>query len=333
MVDVLTIHINNRKMKTLEKMKLKSLVPFILLLVTACTAPYKNLTKINSMNELKYDYAVHYADLSGDIKLAYVDEGKGKETILMIHGLGSYLPAWKKNISELSKYYRVIAVDLPGYGKSSKLPHSGLMSFYAGVIAEFIQKLDLGPVNLAGHSMGGQISMVLALEKPELVKRLILVDPAGFEAFTAGQRNWFKDVMTPNLVRLTTVDAIETNLASNFYRMPDDARFMIEDRIAMRDASDFEAYCLAVARSVHGMVEEPVLEKLTRIKTPTLIFFGENDMLIPNRYLNPGFTSKIANTGAGLIKGSKLVMVPKCGHFMMFEKPDVFNTETRSFIQ
>jgi len=333
MVDVLTIHINNRKMKTLEKMKLKSLVPFILLLVTACTAPYKNLTKINSMNELKYDYAVHYADLSGDIKLAYVDEGKGKETILMIHGLGSYLPAWKKNISELSKYYRVIAVDLPGYGKSSKLPHSGLMSFYAGVIAEFIQKLDLGPVNLAGHSMGGQISMVLALEKPELVKRLILVDPAGFEAFTAGQRNWFKDVMTPNLVRLTTVDAIETNLASNFYRMPDDARFMIEDRIAMRDASDFEAYCLAVARSVHGMVEEPVLEKLTRIKMPTLIFFGENDMLIPNRYLNPGFTSKIANTGAGLIKGSKLVMVPKCGHFMMFEKPDVFNTETRSFIQ
>ncbi len=320
-------------MKTLEKMKLKSLVPFILLLVTACTAPYKNLTKINSMNELKYDYAVHYADLSGDIKLAYVDEGKGKETILMIHGLGSYLPAWKKNISELSKYYRVIAVDLPGYGKSSKLPHSGLMSFYAGVIAEFIQKLDLGPVNLAGHSMGGQISMVLALEKPELVKRLILVDPAGFEAFTAGQRNWFKDVMTPNLVRLTTVDAIETNLASNFYRMPDDARFMIEDRIAMRDASDFEAYCLAVARSVHGMVEEPVLEKLTRIKMPTLIFFGENDMLIPNRYLNPGFTSKIANTGAGLIKGSKLVMVPKCGHFMMFEKPDVFNTETRSFIQ
>jgi pimeloyl-ACP methyl ester carboxylesterase len=55
-------------------------------------------------------------------------------------------------------------------------------------------------------------------------------------------------------------------------------------------------------------------------------------MLIPNRYLNPGFTSKIAENGAALIKGSKLVMVPKCGHFMMFEKPEVFNTETRNFI-
>jgi pimeloyl-ACP methyl ester carboxylesterase len=318
-------------MKTLTNMKIRSFIPFLLLLLAACS-PYKNLTKISSMSDLKYDYPVKYAELNDGIRLAYIDEGKGSETILMIHGLGSYLPAWKKNISELSKNYRVIAVDLPGYGKSSKAPHSGLMTFYAGVIGELIQKLDLGPVNLAGHSMGGQISMVLALEKPELVKRLILVDPAGFESFTAGQKNWFKDVMTPNLVRLTTVEAIESNLASNFYRMPEDAKFMIEDRIAMRDASDFDNYCLAVARSVHGMVDEAVLEKIPQIKTPTLIFFGENDMLIPNRYLNPGFTSKIAENGAALIKGSKLVMVPKCGHFMMFEKPEVFNTETRNFI-
>lgn len=314
------------------KMKIKALAALILITITAC-APYKDLPKLNSMSEIKYDYGVHYANLSSGIKLAYVDEGKGKETIIMIHGLGSYSPAWKKNIGELSKYYRVIAVDLPGYGKSSKAPHSGLMTFYAAVIAEFIQTLDVGPVNLAGHSMGGQISMVLALEKPELVKRLILVDPAGFEAFHAGQRNWFKDVMTPNLVRLTTVDAIETNLASNFYRMPADAKFMIEDRIAMRNASDFEGYCLAVSRSVAGMVEEPVLDKISKLKMPTLIFFGENDMLIPNRYLNPGFTWKIAEQGASRIEGSKLVMVPKCGHFMMFEKPEVFNTETRNFIQ
>ena len=319
-------------MKTLSKMKTKLIAPLLLLFLVSC-APYKNIPKISSMSDLKYDYQVKFANLSDNIKLAYIDEGKGSETIIMIHGLGSYLPAWKKNIGELSKYYRVIAVDLPGYGKSSKAPHSGKMSFYAGIIAELIQKLGLGPVNLAGHSMGGQISMVLALEKPELVKRLILVDPAGFEYFHAGQKNWFKEVMTPNLVRLTPVDAIETNLASNFFRMPDDARFMIEDRIAMRDATDFEAYCLAVTRSVYGMVDEPVLDKLSAIKMPTLIFFGENDMLIPNRYLNPGFTVKIAEAGAKLIEGSKLVMVPKCGHFMMFEKSDVFNTETRNFIK
>jgi pimeloyl-ACP methyl ester carboxylesterase len=319
-------------MKTTMKTIIRSILSAGLLLLVACN-PYKDLSKMTSLSDLKYDYPVQYADLKGGIRLAYMDEGKGSETIIMIHGLGSYAPAWKKNLPELSKQYRVIAIDLPGYGKSSKDPHSGLMTFYAGVIADFIETLRLGPVNLAGHSMGGQISMILALERPELVKRLILVDPAGFESFTAGQKNWFKDVMTPNLVRLTTIDAIEANLAANFYRMPKDARFMIGDRIAMRDASDFEAYCLAVVRSVYGMVDEAVLSKLPDIKTPTLIFFGECDMLIPNRYLNPGFTKTIAEQGHALIKGSKLVMVPKCGHFMMFEKPEVFNQEVSNFLK
>lgn len=305
---------------------------FVFLFVMSSCNPYRNLMKIQSMSDVSYAYDVHYANLPGDIKLAYMDEGKGSETVIMVHGLGSYSQAWKKNIAELSLKYRVIAIDLPGYGKSSKAPHSGLMSFYAGVIVDFIKQMNLGQVNLVGHSMGGQISMVLAIEHPELVKRLILVDPAGFEAFHAGQKDWFKEVMTPNLVRLTSVDAIETNLASNFFRMPKDAKFMIEDRIAWRDASDFEAYCLAVSRSVAGMVDEPVLNKLDKITVPTLIFFGENDLLIPNRYLNPGFTSKIAEQGAAKIKGSKLIMVPHCGHFMMFEKADVFNKEASAFI-
>lgn len=319
-------------MKKHIPLQIVSSVLLILLVMTGCN-PYPHVAKISTMSDVPYAFAVHHADLPGGVRLAYMDEGRGTETIIMIHGLGSYAQAWKRNLGELSKKYRVIAVDLPGYGKSSKLPHSGLMSFYASTIADFIGVMKLGPVTLAGHSMGGQISMVLALEHPELVKRLILVDPAGFEAFHAGQKDWFKEVMTPNLVRLTPVDAIETNLASNFYRMPEEARFMIEDRIAWRDASDFEAYCLAVARSVAGMVDEPVLDKLDRISVPTLIFFGENDLLIPNRYLNPGFTRKIAEQGAAKIKGSKLVMVPECGHFMMFEKPEVFNTETGKFMQ
>lgn len=313
-------------------------LPFILFILslsivfTKCSS-YKDIPQLKSMSELKYQFDTHFIKLNDDINLAYIDEGKGDNTIIMIHGLGSYIPAWNKNIPELSKKYRVIAVDLPGYGKSSKIPHNGKMTFYAGVISDFIQKMNLKNVTLVGHSMGGQIAMTLALEKPELIKSLILVDPAGFEDFHPGQRTWFKDVMTPNLVRLTTVEAIETNLASNFYRMPKDAQFMIDDRIAMRTAEDFDAYCLTVSRSVAGMVDEPIIKKLKNISVPTLIFFGENDMLIPNRYLNPGFTKKIAEYGASQIKGSKLIMTPKCGHFMMFEKPEIFNTEVEKFLQ
>jgi pimeloyl-ACP methyl ester carboxylesterase len=81
------------------------------------------------------------------------------------------------------------------------------------------------------------------------------------------------------------------------------------------------------------MVDEPVFEKLKYIEQPTLILFGENDNLIPNRYLNPGKTEPIARAGAKEIKNSKLVMVPKCGHFMMFEKPEVFNSEVKNFLK
>ena len=314
-------------------MKLNTIILVIFTTLIVACSPYKNVADMKSMNDMDYGYEVQYAQLSNDINIAYIDEGKGDETIIFIHGLGSYLPAWKKNIEELKNSYRCIAIDLPGYGKSSKNPHSGLMSFYAKTVAEFIDKLNLGKVTLAGHSMGGQISMVAALHFPDKVENLILVDPAGFELFHPGQRLWFKDVMTPNLVRLTSVEAIETNLASNFYNMPKDAMFMIEDRIAMRTADDFENYCYAVSQSVTGMVDEPVFDKLKYIKQPTLIFFGENDNLIPNRYLNPGKTEPIARSGANEIKNSKLVMVPKCGHFMMFEKSETFNTEVTEFLK
>jgi len=80
------------------------------------------------------------------------------------------------------------------------------------------------------------------------------------------------------------------------------------------------------------MVDEPVLDYLQDIKAPTLIFFGENDNLIPNRFLNPGWTVDIAKNGANKIPNNKLVMVPHCGHFMMFEKPETFNTEVTNFL-
>lgn len=293
---------------------------------------FMNAPSFSSFEEIPYPFAVKKVKVSDEVELAYVDEGSGKETIIFIHGLGSYLPAWKKNIEELRNHYRCIAVDLPGYGKSSKLPHDGSMTFYAGIINKFIEKLNLGKVIVAGHSMGGQIAMVMALYHPEKVKALILAAPAGFEAFTEGQKQWFRNVMTLDGVKKTTAEDIQTNLAWNFYNLPADAEFMITDRLGMRSASDFEAYCHAVVQSVNGMVNEPVLPFLDKIKQPTLIIFGENDNLIPNRFLNPGPTRKIAEKGAALIPGSKLVVLPKTGHFVQYESYKKFNREVREFI-
>lgn len=300
----------------------------------ACSTPYSAIRNIKSFDELNYKYPVKKVYLpENEFTIAYTDEGKGDNTIILIHGLGSYLRAWEKNIGELSKNNRVIAIDLPGYGKSSKEPHTGMMTFYAGIVNELVKELKLNKVVIGGHSMGGQIGMTTYLKYPQIVKGLVLAAPAGFERFTKGQKQWFRDVMTVDGVRLTTPEAIQNNLASNFFRQPKDADFMVSERMEMRSADDFIPYCYAVVQSVHGMVDNPVIDYLQDIKVPTLILFGENDNLIPNRYLNPGRTVEIAKYGASKIHNSKLVMIPKTGHFLMFEKPEVFNKETIDFIK
>ncbi len=310
-------------------------VPVLLMGQTSkgCLRPYTEIEPMKSLEELVYAYPVKKAALPSGIEIAYVDVGRGDKTIIFIHGLGSYLPAWNKNIEKLKSDYRCIAIDLPGYGKSSKQPHSGKMSFYASVIRELAKELQLTKVTLAGHSMGGQISMVAAMNYPDLVEGIILVAPAGFERFTEGQKQWFRNVMTLEGVKNTSAEDIQTNLAVNFYNMPADAEFMITDRIAMRSASDFDHYCYAVVQSVNGMVDEPVIDALDKINIPTLIIFGENDNLIPNRFLNPGRTRKIAEIGHRGIKGSSLLMVKKAGHFVQYEKYREVNQAIRDFLK
>lgn len=294
--------------------------------------PLKNVAPLESMQDLVYPFETHFVDLDDELQLALIDEGVGEETIIFIHGLGSYLPAWKKNIDTLSQHYRCIAIDLPGYGKSSKMPHTGLMTYYASVIVKLLDAYDLSSVYLAGHSMGGQIAITTALYYPDRVKGLILAAPAGFETFTEGQKQWFRNVMTVNGVRNTSVNDIQNNLAYNFYNIPDEAMFMITDRIAIRAAVDFEAYCHAIVQSVHGMVNEPVFKYLHKVEQPTLVIFGENDHLIPNRFLNPGFTAKVAKQGAGQIPNATLINLPRTGHFLMFENPQAFNHSVLDFL-
>ncbi len=316
----------------MKKIKQWTLVILSMLLLLACTQPYKGLKKME-FSELKYPFPVQYAELSKQIKLAYMELGNGEQTILFVHGLGSYAPAWKKNMPALSKQARCIAVDLPGYGKSSKGDFPFTMEFYADVLKDFIHTKGLKNVFIAGHSMGGQIAMVMALKYPQLVKGLILIDPAGFEEFTPGEKQWFREVMSVELVKNTPVQTIRANVVANFYNMPEDAEFMITDRIALREAKDFDWYCYTVSRSVAGMVDQPVIDKLELIRQPTLIIFGANDNLIPNPYLHGGRTADVAKIGQQKIKNSRLVLIPECGHFAQFEKPERVNAEIESFLK
>ncbi len=284
-------------------------------------------------SDLKYPYSIKKLQLADNITLAFADEGKGSKTILFIHGLASYMPAWKKNISELKNNFRCIAVDLPGYGKSSKDDYPVSMDFYADVIISLIDKLNIEKIVIAGHSMGGHISIFTALKYPERVSSLVLASPAGFETFTKNESKFLKETVTTEVLINNPVEQLEKNVRINFYKMPADARFMIEDRIAIRDSVDFITYCKSVTKSLHAMLDEPVFNRLEKITQPALILYGENDLLIPFRELHKELTTlKVAKAGAEKISGSKLIMFSECGHFLPFEKPVEFNSEVEKFL-
>jgi len=283
-------------------------------------------------DEVDYVYPVRTAGVR-NIELAYLDEGSGDHTLLLIHGLGSNAKAWLRNIPDWARDYRVVAVDLPGYGRSSKGYYDYSLPFYVEVLCEFLDGLGIEKATWIGHSMGGQIALVAALDRPERVSELVLVSPAGLETFTDGEGHWLSHAVTPEFVRDTTVRNIAANLKVNFYDTPPEAEFMITDRIQVRGASDFERYCYAVSKNVGAMIGSPVRDRLGEIRQPVLVLFGEMDRLIPNPYLHGGWTKEVAEIGREEIPDSRLEVFPECGHFAQFEKFEETNRAVREFLR
>lgn len=312
------------------KKKLLILIVMAVSLTGCATSSFYHLES-KEFDEIDYGFDVKKVKVR-NINVAVVDEGEGETTLLLVHGLGSYAKGWKKNIPELSQRFRVIAVDLPGYGKSDKEAYQYSLSFYADVLKELLDNMGVEKVVMVGHSMGGQISMITALNHPEKVEKLVLISPAGFEKFTEGEGQWFKDVMTEELVHDTSIRNIDINLRSNFYDTPEDALFMVTDRIQIQGAKDFRKYCYAVAENVGAMIDEPTSDRLSEITQPTLILFGEDDQLIPNRFLHGGFTNDVAEIGRKNIPNNITKVFGECGHFVQFEKADETNNAIIEFL-
>ncbi|MCB2211616.1 alpha/beta hydrolase [bacterium] len=288
--------------------------------------PGKEFTQID------YGYPVKYAEVR-NLKIGYIDQGNGDQTLLLIHGLGSNAKGWTRNIPVLAEQYRVIAVDLPGYGYSKKDYYPYSLSWYAQVLTEFLTELGIADAVFVGHSMGGQISIITALEYPDVVSELVLISPAGVEDFTDGEKDWFRTVAVPELTEDATVRTIDVNLKRNFYDTPPEAEFMITDRIQVRGASDFSDYAYAVAQNIKAMVNEPTSDRLKNITQPTLVLFGRNDGLIPNPYLHGGNTADIAALAAEKIPGATVNVFDKTGHFVQFESPDQTNEAILDFLR
>ncbi|RYZ37023.1 MAG: alpha/beta hydrolase [Sphingobacteriales bacterium] len=269
--------------------------------------------------------------LHNAVDLAYVDEGEGEATLLFVHGLGHSLLGWTKNIEYLKQYYRCIAIDLPGNGLSSTGQYPYSMHFFAEVIADFIREQKLTNVYLAGHSMGGQVSMIFSLLHQDLIKGLILCAPAGFETFN----DWEKSLYRNTMYFVDMVSNEETSLRkaiqNSFYIMPDNAPAFTQQLVDLMKLQDRSHYRYMIDNCIAAMLDEPVYEKLPRVTIPVLILFGERDNLIPNRFIHPISTKSLAETAAKQFPNAEVHIISQCGHFLQWEKAQQVNSYIRHF--
>lgn len=249
---------------------------------------------------------------------------------LLIHGWGSSWYAVSPLLPLLRQRYRCLAVDLPGYGASPHGPSRTTIAGYADLLTTLIGEITTQPVVLVGHSMGGMISLMIALKHPELVERMVLLCPTisghlsllinlTLFPFVVLERfpltNVIVGVFEP-LVGITDrllrapLFADRTDISNEDYeRIKADTR--------RRDQGRIRAECFRAMR------ENDLRGKLGPIDIPSLVIWGMEDNTVPLRD---------ASVVAREWPQADLRVIPNAGHWPQFETPEITGRYVRAFL-
>jgi len=260
------------------------------------------------------------------VRMRVIEAGAGRP-LLLIHGfLVSHLE-YDRIIEPLAQHFRVIAVDLPGFGESEKPPPTrypyGIEAF-AEAVADVIAAMDLGRVSVLGHSMGGAIALTLAAEHPELVEKLVVANalvypfPLDFKA-----RIPLLPVVGPFVFKqLYGRSMFRAYFRENVYKpgfpLPLDRVDAYYDRFntpAPRESS------YAVLRAM--LATRPVVARIPRISMPTLVVWGRDD-----RMFRPALGQRLARELA-----SARLELFDTGHAPNEEQPEQFASVVTEFLR
>lgn len=299
--------------------------------LAACAPRYADLPAL-APAELQTPLPRRTIDVNG-VEVSYVDSGGPGAPIVLIHGLSSYLGFWEYQVPHLARTHRVLALDLPGYGASGRPDAPYSPPWYASFVADWMSAVGVPSAVVMGHSMGGQVSMTLALDHPARVDALVLAAPAGFEAFSPGAARWMKGYWTETRALNSSEHEVRTAFTTAVFNRTDEGvERLIEERVRLGKHAAFRGTSVAVARSVAGMVDHPVLPRLGEIRVPTLIVYGTDDRMIPNPVFTGGHTRAIAEAGRDAIPGAQLVLLKGAGHTVHHDDAAGFNMAVDAFL-
>ena len=268
-------------------------------------------------------------------EIAYVERPGPSEdapVLLFVHGLGSNLSLWCHHVDAFPQY-RVLAMDLPGFGMSGKEDVPATMLFFAESVVGFLDAMDVKTATYVGVSMGGQIGLHVALKHADRLDQIALVSPAGIETFTEQDATAIRSMMSAEGIMAASDGQVQQSVALNFHEYTNDYAWLVKQRQAVADRSDFPAYAAANAKAVGGMLDGAVYDQLGAIDLPTLILFGAGDKLIPNRFLHPEQSLEtIAEAAQAAMPDAQVELIEDAGHLVMIEQPDAFEEHLREFL-
>ncbi|MBW8874805.1 MAG: alpha/beta fold hydrolase [Acidobacteria bacterium] len=279
----------------------------IVLLLAGCSS-YRSFAEIR--REVPQSQFVRVGD-----QLVHVEQAGEGEAVVLLHGFGASTYLWRKVIPALAASHRVVAVDLNGFGYTQRPqdPAAYTREGQTALVLGVMDALGIDRAHVVGHSYGGGLSLFLASRHPERFRTLILVDssaptyPEDRRSRIASLRtlsNFFVRVVAlrPNMVR--------RSLQHSYYDPSQVTPELVEaylDRLLVQGADD-AFYGLTVPRLAPG----PKVE-LDQIHLPTLAVWGAEDQLI---------SLASGQRAVARIPGSEFVVIERCGHLPMEERPE-----------
>jgi pimeloyl-ACP methyl ester carboxylesterase len=231
-----------------------------------------------------------------------------RNNLILVHGSGGGSMSWLLQTNGLDDDMNVIAVDLPGHGETPGGPVDRVED-YAAWLIEFIEAAGLAPCFIGGHSLGGAIVLRLALDRPDLLKGILLIGAGAklrvMPSILHTVLNDFYDALPVLVNYCYTKEAPKDLVGQGVEIMKQAGPQVLHDDFAACDKFD-------------------VIEDLEKITLPTLIIVGKDDILTPVKYSE--FLSQ-------KIKDSRLTILDKGGHCAMHEYPNEFNAAIREFIK
>lgn len=251
------------------------------------------------------------------VKMYYEIHGESGRALLLLHGWGGRCESFLPLIRDFETTRRVIAVDFPGHGRSDVPDCPWSVTEYMEYLRAFMAENELDGADIVAHSFGARVAILLSATYPECAGKLLLTGAAGIPMRAAGR--------VPFKTRVyKALRAVLTGTAAQKLFGQEKVELWREALVQRFGSADYRALTPFMRQTFNRVISQDLTPCLEKIKSPTLLVWGENDTATP-LWMGQQMEKIIADAG--------LVVLKDCGHFAYLDKYGEFRLIAESFLK